>query len=114
MESRVGVRVRFLSWFSFLFFFFFGCPFGGQGFMFFSSFTPQLLGKFYFALFLIIPPRAYIRGELPDLCSKQYIHGKAVQTILEGMGLYQKNVLYSMYKITLCMYVIRCCAPSDK
>lgn len=67
MESRVGVRVRFL-------FLFLGYPFGGQGFMFFCSFIPQLLGKFYFALFLITPSLHYTKGELPDLYSKQYIH----------------------------------------
>lgn len=42
--------------------------------MFFCSFIPQPLGKFYFALFLITPSLHYTKGELPDLYSKQYIH----------------------------------------
>lgn len=41
--------------------------------MFFSSFIPQPLGQFYFALFLITPSLHYINGELPDLYSSTYM-----------------------------------------
>lgn len=108
MESRVGVRVRFFL------VLFFCCPFGGQGFMFFSSFIPQVFRQVLLCFVSDYPfPTLHQGGTSRSI--QQAVHTcKVVQTILEGMGLYQKNVLYSMYKIILCMYVIRCCAPRDR
>lgn len=69
--------------------------------MFFTSFIPQHLSKFCFTSFLITPYTA----SRANFWFNAAVHTcKVAQTILGGTRLYQKNILYGMYKTVLCMY----------